>query len=74
MFRGTLFYPTFKATLQLVDELCNLAINHDDKYIESLSWSDFVASIDADKKPELIDYLKTKRLYVNDSVNETEEM
>ena len=74
MFRGTLFYPTFKATLQLVDELCNLAINHDDKYIESLSWSDFVASIDTDKKADLIDYLKTKRLYVNDSVNETEEM
>ena len=74
IFRGTLFYPTFKATLQLVDELCNLAINHDDKYIESLSWSDFVASIDADKKTDLVEYLKTKRLYVNDSINEMEEM
>lgn len=74
MFRGTLFYPTFKATLQLVDEICNLAINHDDKYIESLSWSDFVASIDATKKTELVEYLKAKRLFVNDSVNEMEEM
>ena len=74
MFRGTLNYDTFFATLQLVDEICNLAIQNDDKYIESLSWSAFVTSINAEKKPELVQYLKDKRLYVNESTYEREEM
>ena len=74
MFRGTLNHNTFVATLQLVDEICNLAIQHDDKYVETLPWSEFAASIDAEKKPELIEYLKEKRLYVNDVSSEREEM
>ena len=74
LFRGTLNYDTFLATLQLIDEICNLAIHSDDKDIESLSWSLFVSAIDTDKKPELIQYLKDKRLYVNESTNEREEM
>ena len=73
MFRGTLNHNTFVATLQLVDEICNLAMQHDDKYVETLPWSEFAASIDAEKKPELIEYLKEKRLYVNDVSSEREE-
>ncbi|MDD4689408.1 MAG: amidoligase family protein [Eubacteriales bacterium] len=72
LFRGTLRYSTFVATLQLVDEICNLAINLSDKEIESMSWADFVAGIQ--EKPELIYYLKSKRLYVNECIEETEEM
>lgn len=73
LFRGTLRYKTFIATLQLVDEICYWAINLSDKGMEELSWSDFVAKIPP-KKSELIEYLKSKRLYVNEAVTESEEM
>ncbi len=73
LFRGTLKYKTFIATLQLVDMICRLAIMLDDKSFEKMSWSDFVLQIGSDK-PELIDYLKSKRLYVNEIHTETEEI
>lgn len=72
LFRGTLKYKTFLATLQLVDEICSLALKLSDKELESMSWSDFVGRIDSDR-PELIEYLKAKRLYVNEPIEiETE--
>lgn len=74
LFRGTLRYKTFIAALQLVDEICRLAIMLDDKSFESMSWSDFVLNINKEDKPELIEYLKSKRLYVNEEITETEEM
>ena len=74
IFRGTLRYKTFIAALQLVDEICRLAIAFDDKTFEGMSWSDFVANISKKNKPELIEYLKSKRLYVNDEITETEEV
>ena len=40
-----------------------------DKELESMTWSDFVLNIPSDK-PELIDYLKLKRLYVNEPTEE----
>jgi len=73
LFRGTLRYKTFIATLQLVDEICYSAINLSDKEMEELSWSDFVSRI-LPKKYELIEYLKSKRLYVNEAMTESEEM
>ncbi len=73
MFRGTLRYQTFIATLQLVEEICSLAIALTDAEMESLSWSDFVSVIDKEEKPELIAYLKSKRLYVNEAEPEREE-
>ncbi len=68
IFRGTLRYKTFLATLQLVDEICNLAIKLSDRELEGMSWSDFVIRIDSKNKPELIEYLKARRLYVNEPV------
>ena len=74
LFRGTLRYKTFIATLQLVDEICYCAANMTDSEFEAMSWLDFVQRI-LPKKPELIDYLKEKRLYVNDEYRaEMEEM
>ena len=62
----TLFFNAkLFTTIQLVDELCYSAINMTDQEIESMSWSDFVSRI-LPKKAELIDYLKEKRLYVNE--------
>ena len=40
-----------------------------DKELENMSWSDFVLKIGSDK-PELIEYLKEKRLYVNEIAEE----
>lgn len=74
LFRSSLKYSTFMAILQLVDEICNTAMLLSDAKIESLSWSDFVLKIDKTDKPELISYLKSKQLYVNEIKNETEEM
>ena len=65
LFRGTLRYSTFMATLQLVDEICNAAISLSDREFERMAWSDFVMQIK--NKPELIEYLKSKRLYVNEA-------
>ena len=73
MFRGTLKHKTFIATLQLVSEICRCAISMSDKEMESLSWSDFVSDIPAEHQ-YLIDYLKSKRLYVNDIENEGDEI
>ena len=73
IFRGTLNYKTFVATLQLIDEICYHAINSTDKMLETMSWSEFVSGI-LPKKAELIEYLKLKRLYVNEPAEETEEM
>ena len=44
-----------------------------DQEMENMSWSDFVLRI-LPKKTELIEYLKQKRLYVNEIANEMEEM
>ena len=73
LFWGTLRYKTFIAKLQLVDEICFYAINLSDKEIEEITWSDFVSRI-LSKKFELIEYLKSKRLYVNETTEESEEM
>ena len=74
MFRGTLRYQTFVATLQLVHEICELAIVLTDVEMEMLSWSDFVSGIDRESKSELIAYLKSKRLYVNEIEVERENI
>ena len=67
LFRGTLRYKTFIATLQLVEEICRHALQMDDCGIEGMSWSEFVTHI-PESKAELIEYLKMKRLYVNEEV------
>ena len=71
MFRGTLKYSTLIATLQLVDKLCDLSLKLSDKEVKALSWTSFVASIREKDRPELIQYLKERRLYINEPV-ETE--
>lgn len=73
IFRGTLKYSTLIATLQLVDEICSVAISLSQEEIQALSWQDFVLMIDAKNKPELIAYLKYRRLYVNEPVVDEQE-
>ena len=73
LFRGTLRYPTFLATLQLVAHICNIARETTDESLEAMSWGDFVLTIDREAMPELIEYLRSKRLYVNEPVEAREE-
>lgn len=69
LFRGTLKYNTLIAAIELANEICDLAIHLTDEGIEKMSWSEFVDTIEA---PELIQYLKERRLYINE-IEETEE-
>ena len=69
LFRGTLKLNTLYATLQLVNKICDVAMTMTEAEIENQSWSDFVQTV---TEPELIQYLRERRLYVNDEV-ETEE-
>lgn len=69
LFRGTLKFNSFMATLELVDSICENAVCLNDDELNKQSWADFVLGI----KPEyteLIRYLKEKRLYVNEPVSE----
>ena len=70
LFRGTLKLNTLIATLQMVNHLCEVAISLSDAELQDMSWFDFLDRID---EPELIQYLKERRLYVNEPVIVNEE-
>lgn len=74
IFRGTLRRQTIIAALQLVDEICRAAISMSDEDIKELFWSDFVSMLDRSACPELIEYLKIRRLYVNEPFNSEEDV
>ena len=74
MFRGTLKYNTIIATLQMVDKICDVALYLSDEEIKALSWTSFADSIDREKYPELITYLKERRLYINEACRAEEEI
>lgn len=66
MWRGTLKLNTLIATLQMLDRICDVAIALSDEEIKELSWTSFVAG--CSHLPELVQYLKERRLYVNEPV------
>ena len=70
IFRGTLKYNTLIATLQLVNRICELSTKISDEEMTLLNWCDFVSEIE---EPELITYLKERRLYVNEPIECEEE-
>ncbi len=73
IFRGTLKYTSFIATLQMVNVICDVAFSMSEYDLHKLSWSEFVSNIDKAKYPELIQYLKERKLYVNEpTINEEE--
>lgn len=69
IFRGTLKFNTIHASIQLADAICDTAIFMSDSEIKNLAWSTFVSELDKEKYPELIRYLKERRLYVNETVD-----
>ena len=71
IFRGTLRYQSFIAALQLTDSICKAAISMSDEQFRSMSWSEFVSNL---THTELIEYLKSRRLYVNEIINSEREV
>lgn len=71
LFRGTLKRNTLIAALQLVNEMCNAAVFMSDCEIQALSWSEFVSKL---TEPELIQYLKERKLYINDEIENEEDL
>ena len=70
LFRGTLKYNTFIATLELVNLIVETAIYCSEDELQKLSWSEFVSRI---TEPELITYLKERNLYINEKVTVEQE-
>ena len=73
MFRGTLKLNTLIAALQMVNEICNAAVSMSDKQLAALSWCEFMERLNPEKVPELIAYLKERRLYINEPVTAEED-
>ena len=71
VFRGTLKYNTLIATLQLVNRVCSVAFSFSDEEVRALSWSEFVSYC---TEPELVQYLKERRIYINEPVECEEEI
>lgn len=71
IFRGTLKANTIFAALQLVDRVCDAACFLSDEELKALSWTSFAAGC---TQPELVAYLKERRLYVNEPVAAEEEV
>ena len=71
IFRGTLKYNTLMAALELVDRIIDCALYLSDEEMQQMSWTTFVSGCQA---PELIRYLKERRLYVNEPVESAEEV
>lgn len=71
IFRGTLKYNTLIATLQLVNRVCEVATFMSDDEIRQMSWTTFVSGC---TQPELVQYLKERRLYINEPIETEEEI
>lgn len=54
-----------------MNRLCDVAIYLTDSELHAMSWSDFTAGI---TEPELIQYLKERRLYLNEPVESEVEL
>ena len=71
MFRGTLKFNTLIATLELLDYIIDAAIYLTDDDLKAMSWSSFMLGC---TKPELIQYLKERRFYINEPVESAGEV
>ena len=71
MFRGTLKLNTIIATLQLVNRICDVAYSMSDDEIKNMSWTTLVSGCE---EPELIEYLKERRIYVNEPIDTEEDL
>lgn len=73
IFRGTLKYNTLIATLQMVEKICDVAFLLSDSRMAALSWTSFAEQIDEKAMPELVQYLKERRIYINEPIHTEED-
>lgn len=73
-YAGTYIAVLIIAAIQLVDIICEMAVTFNDVEIKSIGWTEFAESIDIKKYPELITYLKERRLYINEPVESEEDV
>ena len=71
IFRGTLKHNTLIATLQLLDRICDVALFMSDEQVKAMSWTPFVSGC---TQPELVQYLKERRLFVNEPIESEAEV
>lgn len=71
IFRGTLKYNTLIATLQMVNRICDVAMFLSDEELRDMSWTTFVSGC---QEMELVQYLKERRLYINEPITAEEEI
>ena len=72
LLRGSLVYNTVLAAIELVDRICDVALYLSDEEIKAMSWTTFVSG--CSHLPELVQYLKERRLYVNEPVTTEAEV
>lgn len=53
---------------ELLDRICDMAVYLSDGELKAIPWTSFVGGIPAVRRPELVQYLKERRLYVNEPV------
>ena len=56
---------------RLLDRICDVALFLSDDELKAMSWTSFAAGCTA---PELVRYLKERRLYVNEPIEAEEEV
>jgi hypothetical protein len=71
MFRGTLKLNTLLATLQMVNRICDVALYLSDDELQAMSWTTFVSGC---QEKALVQYLKERRLYINEPITTEEEI
>ena len=67
--RDTIEFRIFRGTLKY-NKLCDVAVSLPDELLKPPAWTTFVSSI---QEPELIQYLKERRLYINEPVQEEDD-
>lgn len=63
LFRGTLKYNTFIATLEFVNALCDYCVNNDTAFIQGCTWQNFCEYCANCNNPELVQYLDERNIY-----------
>lgn len=57
--------------IQLLDRICDVALFMSDEELKAMSWTTFVSGC---TQPELVQYLKERRLYVNEPIESEAEV
>lgn len=74
LFRGTLKYETFIATLEFVDGICNWVKNHTLEETLDISMQDFLASEEFAKFDTMRGYIKRRNIQLENGLDDEEDI